>query len=129
MVCLKLSILSDTYSCLTEKDLDKCKFTAQLNISTILVLYTVFTMKMLDFTWITFSGFQNTLLQSLLFLPRLPILIYPSFMFSFFTISNPINICAAKISHKPKLYYLYKPSILIQRYCSLYILYFIALNS
>lgn len=49
-------------------------------------------MKMATFTWVTFSGFQDTLLQPSLSLPKLPILIYPSFMFSFYTMSIPINV-------------------------------------
>lgn len=56
-------------------------------------------MKMATFTWVTYSGFQGALLQSFLSLPKLPILICPSFMFSFYTIPIPINVCAPKISH------------------------------
>lgn len=56
-------------------------------------------MKTAIFTGVTFSGFQGTLLQPLLSLPKLPILIYPSFMFSFYTMSIAINVCAPKISH------------------------------
>lgn len=102
MACLELSIPSSNYSCLTEKDLDKHKSSDRsisFHFNYFFVLYAAFNKQMATFIWVTFSDIQATFLQPFLYLPKLPILIYPSYMSSFYTMSIPINICAPKINH------------------------------
>lgn len=109
MACLELSIPSNNYSCLTEKDKNKrrpsdCSIIFHFNY--FFVLYVAFSKQMATFIWVTFSDIQATFLQPLLYLPKHPILIHSSYMSSFYTMSIPINTCAPKISHNLNLNYI-----------------------
>lgn len=100
MACLKFNIHLVTYAWLKKIWINKNKVTTvQFSSSTNFVLYTALTMKMITSTWVTFSDLEDTLLHHLLFLLKLPLLVYTCFIFSFYTISILTYISAPKISH------------------------------